>query len=547
VAVSRPGSLPIDFRNLESAKFCKSAAEVLVIAMKPGHDGALAAVEDHSLLYSIESEKDSWPRRFSVTSETFLRACTHTHRIPDVISVGGWFKPRIGLGARVVGAGYQGQERLRSTATFFGNDVQIFSSSHERSHIMMALGMAPPSDAPERVVLVWEGTIGRFYVVDERWQVQRQIEVLMQPGARYAFVFALADPTFSDARGYPLPQFAGKLMALAAYGNLDSPLPEAVELVDRLMDPDFRLPAAKSDFRDSALYNAGVEAQVTKDAGVLITQRIFDVFAEVAERELPRDVPLVISGGCGLNCDWNHRWRETGQFSSVFVPPCTDDSGSAVGTAIDALVTTTDEPRPIEWTVYSGLEFDWDRDPDPDRWTRQPRDNANLAGALANGRVVAWVQGKWEIGPRALGNRSILAEPFSPATKDRLNQIKQREDYRPIAPMCRAEDVGTYFTDDFEDPFMLFFRLVKADNLGAVTHVDGSARVQTVRPDQNKQVHDLLTAFAERTGTPVLCNTSLNLPGCGFINSMTDLVGYCEQRGIDDMVVGDAWFTRVRD
>jgi hydroxymethyl cephem carbamoyltransferase len=520
---------------------------MLVIALKPGHDGAIAALDDHALLYSIEAEKDSWPRRFAVTIETFIRACTHAQRIPDVISVGGWFKPRRGLGSRVIGAGYEGQEVLESASNFLGADVKFFSSTHERSHIMMALGMAPPDGSPLRVVLVWEGTIGSFYVVDDRWHVQKQIEVMTQPGARYAFIFALADPTFTAARTYPLPQFAGKLMALAAYGDPASADAGVVETVDRVLAPDFLFPVAKSDFRDSPLYNAGVEAQVTKDAAALITDRIFETFAEVAERELPRDVPLLISGGCGLNCDWNVRWREGGQFSYVFVPPCTDDSGSALGTAIDAVFTTTGEPRPIDWTVYSGLEFDWDREPDPATWVRQPLDKAALAGALADGRIVAWVQGRWEIGPRALGNRSILAEPFRASIKDRLNEIKQREGYRPVAPCCRIEDAGSLFSDGSEDPYMLFFRMVTAPNLQAITHVDGSARVQTVSPAQNEPLHDLLSAFAERTGVGVLCNTSLNLPGCGFINNMSDLVAYCENRGIDDMAVGDAWFTRVRD
>jgi hydroxymethyl cephem carbamoyltransferase len=520
---------------------------MLVIALKPGHDGGIAAVEGNSLLFSIEAEKDSWPRHFAVTVDTFLNACTHAGRIPDVVCVGGWFKPRGGFGARLVGAGYDGQETLSSSSNFLGADVEIFSSSHERSHIMMALGMAPPDDSPLRAVLVWEGTIGRFYLVDDRWRLQRQIEVMVQPGARYGFVFALADPAVSDARGYPVPEFAGKLMALAAYGDPTSADAGVAETVDRIMAPDFLLPVAKSEFRDSPIYNAGVEAQVTKDAAAMITDRIFEAFADVAERELPRDIPLLISGGCGLNCDWNVRWRDRGQFSYVFVPPCTDDSGSALGTAIDAVFTATGEPRPIDWTVYSGLEFEWDREPDRATWVRQALDKAALAGALAHGRIAAWVQGRWEIGPRALGNRSILAEPFTASIKDRLNEIKQREDYRPVAPCCRIEDAGRLFSDDSEDPYMLFFRMVTAPNLRAVTHVDGSARVQTVSRAQNERLHDLLSAFAERTGAGVLCNTSLNLRGCGFINRMSDLVAYCEGRGIDDMVVGDAWFTRVRD
>jgi hydroxymethyl cephem carbamoyltransferase len=159
--------------------------------------------------------------------------------------------------------------------------------------------------------------------------------------------------------------------------------------------------------------------------------------------------------------------------------------------------------------------------------------------------VFAWVQGRWEIGPRALGNRSLLADASNPGMKDRLNLIKQREDYRPIAPCCRVEDLTKAFTDDFEDPYMLFFNRVRADGLPAVTHVDGTARVQTVSAADNPRLHDLLSAFAERRELGVLCNTSLNFKGHGFINRMSDLTVYCEEHGVYDMVVGDAWYRRA--
>lgn len=182
--------------------------------------------------------------------------------------------------------------------------------------------------------------------------------------------------------------------------------------------------------------------------------------------------------------------------------------------------------------------------PDSFRWSATELDHRALARTIADGRVVAWVQGRWEIGPQALGNRSLLAEPFHAATRERLNTIKQREDYRPIAPCCRAEDLDSVFTEPVADPYMLYFQRMRSAEYGAVTHVDGTARVQTVDKASNPALHQLLTAAAEKYGIGMTCNTSLNHKGHGFINHMSDLVDYCESRDIDDMVIGTTWYRR---
>jgi hydroxymethyl cephem carbamoyltransferase len=517
---------------------------MLTMAIKPGHDGSIAVVEDGRLLWCLESEKDTFPRYTQLTPSTLLAVAERLDRIPDVVALGGWWVPR--AGGRI-GAGYSGEHAAeQGRMQFFGRDVSYFTSSHERSHLMMALGMAPPEEHDLTTVLVWEGVTGSFYLVDRNWRVTRTVPVLDSPGDRYGFLFSLADPTFPDRGSTSRPDGPGKLMALAAYGDPEDADRDIVAAVDRMLAVPVVNPAPKADFADTALYNAGVASEATKTAAALLSKRIFDAFAEVALRDLPAGTPLRISGGCGLNCDWNSAWRNLGHFSSVFVPPCTNDSGSAIGTAIDAIAHHTGV-QPLEWDVYSGLEFVHDTEPDPRRWRCRPRDDRAIAVAIARGRVVAWVQGRWEIGPRALGNRSLLAEPYSPSTRDRLNHIKQREDYRPIAPCCREEDLAEAFVDGFPDPYMLYFHRVCSPRLGAVTHVDGSARVQSVSASSNRRLYGLLDAFAAETGLGVLCNTSLNLRRRGFINRMSDLVRYCDDRGIGDMVVGDHWYQAHRD
>jgi hydroxymethyl cephem carbamoyltransferase len=513
---------------------------MLVMAIKPGHDGSIAVVEDGRLLWCLESEKDTFPRYSRLTPSTLLHIAERLPRMPDVVALGGWSKDQ-GIGR--IAAGYTGEHIVqRRPMSFFGSQVEYFSSTHERSHIMMALGMAPPEDHELETVLVWEGITGAFYVVDRDWKIVRSEPVLNAPGERYSFLFSLADPTFPDRGRAPRPEGSGKLMALAAYGDPKDADRDIIATVDRILALPHLFMAPKHEFRDSPVYNAGVQSEACKVAAALLSQRLFERFAEAAVERLPAGTPLRISGGCGLNCDWNAAWQSLGHFSSVFVPPCTNDSGSAIGTAIDAMVAHEGR-RHLDWNVYSGLQFETNRPPNPEVWRHRRRDDAAIADALAAGRVFAWVQGRWEIGPRALGHRSLLAEPFSTKTRDRLNEIKQREGYRPVAPVVRIEDAADAFIEDFEDPYMLYFRRVRDGRLAGVTHVDGSARAQTVRAEQEPVLHGLLTAFAERTGIGVLCNTSLNLKGHGFINRMSDLARYCHQHGVSDMVVGDDWYS----
>jgi hydroxymethyl cephem carbamoyltransferase len=519
---------------------------MLIVGFNPGHDGALAALEDGKLLFSLESEKDSFPRHTHLTPMTALSLAERLGDIPDIIAMGGWGKGSSELGMWAIGASYFGtSDLIERTTRLFGRDVTFFSSSHERSHIMMALGMAPSldDDVPARAVLVWEGMLGRFYLLDEDWSVTQIVPVLSQPGTRFAFLFSLANPDFPDQGKVVSAVDAGKLMALAAFGNASDADKDIKATVDQILSTEDMLGTSKGVFRESALYNAGVESREHKTAAALLSEHIFAEFASTAQEMLPSGIPLYISGGCGLNCDWNSMWRDLGHFSSVFVPPCPNDSGTTIGTVIDAWARTTGTPQ-IEWSVYGGLEFEWDGEPDSARWERRTLDYRALAETLTGGEPVAWIQGRWEIGPRALGNRSLLAEPFKARTRDVLNEIKKRESYRPIAPCCRLEDAGTLFDSDFDDPYMLYFRQVVSDRLAAVTHVDRSARAQTVTRDSNEPLYNLLSAFAEVHGIGVLCNTSLNFKGRGFINRMSDLAKYCEARGIREMVVGDVWFRR---
>lgn len=164
-------------------------------------------------------------------------------------------------------------------------------------------------------------------------------------------------------------------------------------------------------------------------------------------------------------------------------------------------------------------------------------DPGMVADMLAEDLVLAWVSGRYEIGPRALGNRSILAAPFLESTRTRLNEIKQREQFRPIAPVCLEEDASRWFGCDRASAYMLYTHGVRTDALAAVTHVNKTARIQTVSPATNRALYNLLVAFKARTGYGVLCNTSLNFHGRGFINRIDDLSSYVLNHDMDGFVV----------
>jgi hydroxymethyl cephem carbamoyltransferase len=414
-------------------------------------------VEDDRLLWRLESEKDTYPRYAQLTPTTLLAVAERLDRVPNVIALRGWAKPRT---RSPIGAGYSGVDAVQQgRMRFFGKDVAYFSSSHERSHLMTALGMARPEAHDLTTVLVWEGVIGSFYLVDQRWQVVRTVPVLAHPRDRYAFLFSLADPTFPDRGSTPRSDGSGKLMALAAHGDPTDADTDIKAVVDRILTTDVLNPAPKAEFASTALYNAGVESQATKTAAALLTQRIFDGFAEAAVRELPAGTPLRISGVRSellLELLASARPFQLSVRSSM---PQRFRLGHRHGYRC---ACASSHRQPIEWSVYGGLEFIHDSKPDSRRWRCQPRDDRSLAAAIASGRVVARVQCRREIGPRALGNRSLLAEPYSPVTQDKLNAIKQREQYQPIAPCCREQDLAEAFIEDFPDLFMLYFRRVRS-------------------------------------------------------------------------------------
>jgi predicted NodU family carbamoyl transferase len=498
------------------------------------HDGSWVLIKDKKLEVCIEGEKDSRPRHANISDYQFLNLMTNVDT--DI------------LAKMEMNSTYQGTEselRLESSSTLFGKQIKVFQTSHERAHTMCSYGMSPLRQGEPCYSLCWEGGIGRFSYIDENLNISTYSTVLTHPGSRYAYPFLLTPRQRECPMTLQNLSIAGKMMALTGFASRDVE-DKWAPLAKRLVD--LELPLAV-DPRPSvfakelgSLMDVEVENQEFKDFSYYFSNEIFDRFYQFAKTNLTKGLPLIISGGCGLNCDWNTAWRHCGLFESVFVPPVTNDSGIAIGAAIDAQHYFTGSAK-IEWSVYSGIEFIYDVIPCD--YESLPLDLNALTSILVSGEIIAWVQGKYEIGPRALCHRSLFASPFDKKMHDKINVIKNREQYRPIAPVCTEEDVEKYFDWKGPSPYMLQFMNVKTVNLRAVTHVDGTARTQTLTKAQDERTYLLLKAFEKKTGVPILCNTSLNFPGKGFINRMSDLLTYVRSVNIRTFVVNDTMYIRL--
>lgn len=271
-------------------------------------------------------------------------------------------------------------------------------------------------------------------------------------------------------------------------------------------------------------------------------------------RERTQSPHLCLAGGVALNARANARLRREAGFHRVFVHPAAGDAGGALGAALDLAVALGDPPAPLT-TAALGLPIDPARAHALARelglGARRVDDPAAAAARLvAAGQIVAHARGRFEWGPRALGQRSILAAPRDRATRDRLNKvIKEREPFRPFAPAILSERTLDFFTDAPDDmtPFMTTVAPVRPDRLdrlGAVAHEDGSARLQTVERARAPELHALLTALADLGEDPIVVNTSLNGPGEPIVASAEDALAFWLRHGVDALLIDDLLIER---
>ncbi|MGY3622082.1 nodulation protein NodU [Bradyrhizobium sp. USDA 10063] len=527
-----------------------------ICGIKLTHDGAIALVEDGRLVFCVEQEKrDNNLRYQAIDNLEAIAVALAEHgldpRDVDQFVIDGWdgevesqFQVLGGPATITLkGAPYVERHAEGVLTSHDGSGLMLGSRDfsyrsypHVTGHVAAAYCTSPfAKDGQPAFCLVWDGCIfPRLYYVERRGA--RFIECLF-PIIGHAY--AVAGQHFGPYRQANRVSWdlgiAGKLMAYIALGSADE---EIVAVFQELYEQRFA-----ADTEQARRYRADINSAESSLAAMhdffdasarrLKAERAEDVLASFhlfLERLLIREMAialqrhscfsgprnLCIVGGCGLNIKWNSALRATGLFDAVWVPPFPNDSGSAIGAACAAMAADKGFV-PLEWSVYSGPAL-MGSDVSSE-WDAAPCSMRELAAILASNKPVVFLAGRAELGPRALGGRSILAAATSAGMKDHLNEIKLREHFRPVAPICLEDRAPDIFSPGTPDPYMLFDHQTRAewrDKIPAVVHLDGSARLQTIPRSSQHKIAELLVEYEKLTGIPLLCNTSANHHGRGF-------------------------------
>ncbi|MEO6842284.1 MAG: carbamoyltransferase C-terminal domain-containing protein [Bradyrhizobium sp.] len=361
---------------------------------------------------------------------------------------------------------------------------------------------------------------------------------------------------------------ASKVMGLAAYGNPEvfrRKFQEALRVgkEDYAVSPEFLTASPNFFAKMDAVFGPPryIDGEILPHHADIAAalQEATDAAVLALVRRLKRKVPfdkLCLAGGVALNCVTNELVRKSGEFSDVFIPSAPHDAGTAMGAAYAVhCAKQKSAPERGSSTPYLGPAFNRREILAAvksagltSRRSKFPAHDA--AEMIADGKIVAWFQGRMEFGPRALGNRSLLADPRRPDMRTILNQkVKHREDFRPFAPSVMAEHADEWFeiggAHSTSHGFMLFACDVKPEQRGripAVVHQDGTARVQIVSRDLNPDFHELISCFFARTGVPCVVNTSYNDSEPIVCTPMDAIVTF-RKSGIDALFMGDVVLT----
>jgi carbamoyltransferase len=412
---------------------------------------------------------------------------------------------------------------------------------HHVAHAASAYLAAPVAGEAAVLVLDGRGEVGSHL---SGWARAGDLEVLATQGLPHSLGLLYEEVTAH--LGFRRSSDEYKVMALASYGDPDRFAATFRHHVFATEDGGFRtMPFVLDELAPPA--RAGALGADHADLAAALQRRLEEVVLDLGEwlHRRTRASTIVLAGGVALNCVANARLAREGPYDRVWVQPAAGDAGTALGGALHAAQALGDRPSPFGtaalgrgWTdaelevVLQEAELPYSR---PDDLA------AVVADALARNAVVGWFQGRSEYGPRALGHRSLLVDPSRPENLHRMNAIKGREEFRPVAPIVLLERAAEVFDGVVPSPYMLFVHQVRPEwreRIPAVVHVDGTARIQTVDAAEEPLVAELLAEFDRRTGLPVVVNTSLNTAGRPIVDTPREALELFGSAPIDLLAIG---------
>ncbi|MDA9063678.1 carbamoyltransferase [Candidatus Pelagibacter ubique] len=474
----------------------------------------------------------------------------------------------------------------------FMDEKKILFSEHHLSHAASAFY---PSPFKEAIVLTADG-VGEWATTTVAICKNNKIEIKKE--LHFPHSLGLLYSAFTYYTGFKVNSGEYKLMGLAPYGKpkyTDIILDKLIDLkedgtfmldqkyfnystgltmTNNKFDKLFGSKARKPESEKINQFHMDIAASIQ-----FVTEKIMLMLAR-SLREEYKIKNLCLAGGVALNCVANGKILEEKIFDNIWVQPAAGDAGGSLGAALAYWYMDLDNKRKdIEKDTMQGsyLGNEYSEIEIKSKFDEIGANYLSLsdkelidktAENLSNGKAVGWFQGRMEFGPRALGNRSIIGDPRSETMQKNLNlKVKFRESFRPFAPSVLIEDVSNWFEMESESPYMLFVAKIKKEKtiemnnkqkklfgidllninrseIPAVTHVDYTARIQTVSKENNKRYHDLLSKFKEKTNCPVLVNTSFNIRGEPIVNSPEDAFRCFMGTDLDILVVGNFYLEK---
>jgi carbamoyltransferase len=552
------------------------------------HDVSACLLRDGEIAYAIAKERITRKKHDAGFYQEVIDYCLKAEGISlddvELVVRNCYVLPIEDIELRLVSMSDMPLKERKQAATnplYRSNSNKVVTVSHHVAHAYSAFAACP---FDEGVVMVVDGVGSYCADIAEKDQMTENVNPLARESESYykfsgSKLETLKKVWLNPERGFLSDEFynmkglgaiysrvssyifadwnkCGEVMGLAPYGRPRQIKPLITLKNGALEIPDWTdefnqpyLMEAKEKWDDSAAMKHWQDLawQVQDDTERVLIQRAIWLREQTGAKN------LCISGGVGLNCVANGKIVREAGYDNVWIQPAAGDDGIAIGCAYYGHLAIQNKPRNfvINHAFFGAPYSDEEADKAADKWLvrRETFDGpgesicAETAKVLADEKVVGWFQGRSEFGPRALGNRSILADPRNPSMKDVLNaRVKFRQAFRPFAPIVLAERASEIFEGDEESPFMLLAKGVNPawrDKIPAIVHVDGTARVQTVRRDQNERLYLLLQEFDKLTGVPVLLNTSFNIKGEPIVETPADAMRCFLSTGIDYLVLHD--------